>query len=84
MSNTPWPEGVIARYLTAAGKALKDPTITVDVTNNDLPDARCAGCLETFAEDSPYISRSLAIARHWAQEHANKCSGLPKPASGPR
>lgn len=79
MSNTTWPENLIARYLTVAGQALNDWSITVDVTNDGRPDARCAGCPATFAEDSPYISGSLAIAHHWAQEHANKCSGLPKP-----
>ena len=28
---TTWPEGVIARYLTVAGKALADPAATVDI-----------------------------------------------------
>ncbi len=28
---TQWPEGVVARYLTVAGKVLADPTATVDI-----------------------------------------------------
>lgn len=79
MSSTTWPEGVIARYLTVAGQALNDRSITVDVTNDGRADARCAGCPETFVEDSPYISGSLNYAHHWAQDHAEKCRGLPKP-----
>lgn len=81
MSSSTWPEGVIARYLTAAGEALRDPSITVDVTNDGRPDIRCAGCPETFVVDSTYISGSLDTTHHWAQEHAEKCRGLPKPAS---
>ncbi|GAA2463246.1 hypothetical protein [Streptomyces macrosporus] len=32
---TAWPRGVIARYLTIAGKALRDPNLAVDVTGGD-------------------------------------------------
>lgn len=54
MSNTDWPEGVIARYLTVAGAV--DPTATVDVTHRvTLPPepepyatlAACTGCPAT-------------------------------------
>lgn len=77
-----WPESVIARYLTDAGKALADPSMTVDIIDRGSGDidGRCHdGCKETF-EDSPYISDGLRTVRHWAQEHAEKCRALPKPA----
>jgi len=32
-----WPEGVIARYLTAAGVALADPALAVDITVDAVP-----------------------------------------------
>jgi hypothetical protein len=78
---TAWPEGVIARYLTDAGKALADPRITVDLSqDDDTSDITgiCCGCEATFAE-SNYISRSLSTGKRWAQEHAEKCLALPKP-----
>lgn len=78
-----WPEGVIARYLTDAGKALGDRSMTVDIINrgSDDIDGRCHGCEETF-EDSPYITNDLMTMRHWAQEHAEKCRAMPKPSNG--
>ncbi|MER6603898.1 hypothetical protein [Streptomyces parvus] len=79
---TAWPENVIARYLTDAGKALADPTITVDLTedpsNGDIFGA-CRGCETTF-DDSNYYGRDLGTGRHWAQEHAETCRAIPKPA----
>ncbi|MEZ7005692.1 hypothetical protein [Streptomyces sp. AD55] len=77
--NTTWPEGVIARYLTLAGA-------TVDVTGVDYdedyerPDAHCGGCPQSFIEHSRYLSGDLATAHRWAQEHAEKCRALPRPA----
>lgn len=48
-----WPEGVIARYLTVAGEALQDPSIAVDVAEENSDDpvkegfrATCRGCGE--------------------------------------
>lgn len=83
MSNTTWPENVMDRYLTVAGQALTDPSITVDVTLRSDEDGwdiqgLCRACHATFA-DSRYISGSHDSARHWAQEHAEKCRALPKP-----
>lgn len=80
-STKPWPTDVIARYLTDAGKALTDLTVTVDLGED--PETGyitgiCRGCETTF-EDSNYISRDLTTGRHWAQEHAEKCRGLPHP-----
>jgi len=81
---TTWPKGVIGRYLTDAGKALADPSMTVDIVDrgDDDIDGRCNGCEETF-EDSPYITNDLGTVRHWAQEHAEKCRAMPKPAGRP-
>ncbi|MEY9995861.1 hypothetical protein ABIE67_007893 [Streptomyces sp. V4I8] len=78
-----WPEGVIARYLTDAGKALADPRITVDLRqDSDTSDitGTCRGCEATFAE-SNYIGRCLSTGKHWAQEHAEKCRALPRPTA---
>ena len=43
---TTWPEGVVARYLTIAGAALRDPNLCVEVTEHedDYDTARCAAC----------------------------------------
>lgn len=78
-----WPKDVVARYLTDAGRALADPSMTVDITvnNDDDIDGRCNGCEETF-EDSPYITNDLRTVRHWAQEHAEKCRAMPRPSDG--
>lgn len=70
---TPWPEGVIARYLTVAGA-------TVDVTDTERPDAQCGGCPQTFVEHSRYISTDLDTVHCWAQKHAETCRALPRPA----
>lgn len=80
---TTWPEGVIARYLTDAGKALADPGITVALS--ECPDTgdiagSCRGCEATF-DDSNYICRDLDTGRHWAQEHAETCRAMPKPTA---
>lgn len=78
-----WPTGVIARYLTDAGKALADPNITVDLSED--PDTSggvlgvCQGC-ETTLDDSSFYGRDLGTGRHWAQEHAQTCRALPRPA----
>jgi len=80
---TTWPKGVIGRYLTEAGKALADPSMTVDIVDrgDDDIDGRCNGCEETF-EDSSYITNDLGTVRHWAQEHAEKCRAMPRPSDG--
>ncbi|XCM28890.1 hypothetical protein ABXI76_05390 [Streptomyces parvus] len=81
-TKTAWPENTVARYLTDAGKALTDPTITVDLTEDPgtgYISGTCRGCESTF-DDSSYISRNLGTGRHWAQEHAETCRALPKPA----
>ncbi|MFE2384481.1 hypothetical protein [Streptomyces misionensis] len=90
----PWPEGVIARYLTAAGA-------TVDLTLRHTPPeskpyatlADCNGCpaAEEFGhyrtvwglysereEHNPNAAET--DARKWAQRHASECRALPRPA----
>lgn len=88
MNSTTWPEGVIARYLTVAGQALTDPPITVDITHHSDEDGwavtgRCRACHGTL-DDSSYIDRDHDTAKHWAQEHAEKCRALPKPDGDPK
>ncbi|WP_438490720.1 hypothetical protein [Streptomyces sp. S186] len=42
-----WPEGVIARFLTVAGEALRDPALTVDISlagRRGFATAACSGC----------------------------------------
>lgn len=73
MSNsteTPWPAGVIARYLTVA-------EATVDLTGGgDNTYYRCTGCGEGRSGYSGWIERR---ARELAQGHAEFCRALPKP-----
>lgn len=86
-----WPEGVIARYLTAAGA-------TVDLTYNDATAdirAECGGELchwsdhtntEGRFDDTPEKAKErfdewLPIAQRHAQEHAEKCRALPRPTA---
>lgn len=97
---TAWPEGVIARYLTAGGA-------TVDITTQPGQDATtataatCTGCGEAKVVDwtrqawSSYASRFIKEpdeggehatpkVRGWAQAHADKCRAMPKPDGGAR
>lgn len=90
--NEPWPEGVIARYLTV-GSALvdvrHDMALIVD-TEPNLTIASCGGegCTETHTEKwGPYSFRTDngskgadQEAGKWAQAHAEKCRALPRPA----
>jgi hypothetical protein len=64
---TPWPEGVIARYLTVAGA-------TVDIRGGgDHASMTCLGCDEGYASFGERRTRELA------QGHAEKCRALPRP-----
>jgi hypothetical protein len=63
----PWPDGVIARYLTVAGA-------TVDVRGGgDHASMTCLGCDEGYASFGERRTRELA------QAHAEKCRALPRP-----
>ncbi|MEH0631736.1 hypothetical protein [Streptomyces stelliscabiei] len=64
----PWPDSVIARYLTVAGA-------TVDVRGSEhSASMTCLGC------DECYASYGLRRTRELAQGHAEKCRALPRPA----
>ncbi|MFH8336939.1 hypothetical protein [Streptomyces sp. AM6-12] len=65
----PWPDGVIARYLTVVGA-------TVDLTHTDKgePISYCTGC-----GDSRFPNSEIYI-RNEAQRHASTCRALPRPA----
>lgn len=84
---TPWPEGVLARYLTVAGA-------TVDITfkEGDVHAAcqgwRCPGksweTTEVFYFDrgnvrDQKIAEALPPIQRWAQSHAETCRAMPKP-----
>ncbi|MEU2873024.1 hypothetical protein ABZ769_28135 [Streptomyces olivoreticuli] len=80
---TAWPEGVIGRYLTLTGA-------TVDLTEQgDGIFARCTACPNSQREISfdPMCAGVRAEgwatdqAGQWAQQHAEKCRALPRPAS---
>ncbi|MFJ5680264.1 hypothetical protein [Streptomyces sp. NPDC093097] len=74
-----WPEGVIIRFLTVAGEALRDPNLTVDMSLADhtrFATAACNGCgtthtpvdYEAYYLDCEYspeaaAERALASAR---------------------
>jgi len=89
---TPWPEGVIARYLTA-GNATVDLTYNDDIATIL---AVCGGELchwtdhtntEGRFDDTPEKAQErfnewLPIAQRHAEEHAEKCRALPRPAAG--
>jgi hypothetical protein len=72
-SQTPWPDGVIARYLTVAAA-------TVDLRPQPRNEkthayADCTGCgLHIHWARTEYV-------REYAQEHAEKCRALPRPTA---
>lgn len=91
----PWPDGIIARYLTDAGKALANPNLAVDVhayrKEGQHTLAKCAVCpWEKDASGNPSLSSHFSeayceseankAAHAWAQAHAEKCRALPQPA----
>ena len=64
----PWPDGVIARYLTVVGA-------TVDVRGSDNNvSMTCLGCSLHHSAFGEQRTHELA------QGHAEKCRALPRPA----
>jgi hypothetical protein len=64
----PWPDGLVARYLTVAGA-------TVDVRGSEhSASMTCLGC------DESHASYVLRRTRELAQGHAERCRALPRPA----
>lgn len=69
----------VARYLTRAGEALRNPNLTVDIYENDPsnPEDRfhytCRGCTALTGLHSLPEMRSRAL------KHAAECRGIPAP-----
>lgn len=92
-STEPWPESVIARYLTIAGATvdLSHDMALIDDTKPNLTIARCGGegCNAThFEKWAPYSYRANNGSTgadqevgKWAQAHAETCRALPHPAA---
>ncbi|MEU5325631.1 hypothetical protein [Streptomyces parvus] len=90
-TQTAWPTGVIARYLTVGG-ATVDLTHRLTVHNPPKPFATlasCAGCPATeevshyrtnWGDEDRDPDAADEDARIWAQEHAETCRAIPKPA----
>ena len=88
----PWPDGVIARYLTVAGATVDishDMHLLAD-TEPNLSIARCggAGCEAShhelwtnygYREDNGSKGADKEVGK-WAQAHASECRALPRPA----
>ncbi|MFI1728204.1 hypothetical protein ACH40E_02975 [Streptomyces acidicola] len=68
----PWPEGVIARYLTIAGA-----TIDLRRPSNDSGalHGECGGCDDYFGANAD------SIVKPRAQAHAERCRALPRPTA---
>ncbi|WP_326829653.1 hypothetical protein OIE13_05800 [Streptosporangium sp. NBC_01810] len=89
-SETAWPAGVIARYLTVGGA-------TVDLTEDhevNRTEAACTGCptrkgfgwtyqsgthVDGTYHEEERSDLAAQKAREWAQSHAEKCRAMPKP-----
>ncbi|WP_370667056.1 hypothetical protein [Streptomyces sp. IBSBF 2507] len=69
-ATAPWPEGVIARYLTVVGAH-------VDLFRTDQGEmtSHCTGCGDARFPNSEIYIRSEANA------HAERCRALPRPAA---
>lgn len=82
----PWPDNVIARYLTVGGA-------TVDLTHRHSETrSKCSGCgthkdhttkdfYYSHGEPVYFQNRDTADhnAREWAQTHAETCRAIPRP-----
>ncbi|MCX5001010.1 hypothetical protein [Streptomyces longwoodensis] len=77
-STEAWPAGVTARLLTRIGLRNDDYRATVDLTEaGGRVTATCRSCGWTTSHDTPYRES----VRDAAQNHANGCTGLPKPTA---
>lgn len=76
-SQTAWPAGVIARYLTKAAEITGDHEATVDVSQDrDRTTATCRGCERDISVCLNYMTEG---AKRDAQKHAETCRALPRP-----
>lgn len=90
---TPWPEAIIARYLTVGGAHvdLRHDMHLIHDTEPNLTIARCGGenCNASHEERwSAYAYRTDNGSRgadqeagKWAQAHASECRALPRPTA---
>jgi hypothetical protein len=74
-SPSPWPEGVTHRYLTKAAEITGNHELGVNISEDKgTATSRCTGCgrreSENFAREIHYR----------AQQHAEKCRAVPRPA----
>ncbi|MGC5012478.1 hypothetical protein ACLQ2R_17070 [Streptosporangium sp. DT93] len=86
-SETTWPAGVIARYLTVGGATVD---ITLDIYDDDRyvdATSTCTGCKDwerqhqkrTASQTSEDARRRAEKdATEWAQEHAEHCRAMPR------
>lgn len=81
MAADSWPEGIVARYLSVGG-ATVDISFAESSTLKGACEADCLGC---GASDWIGIwnqpSNNEDECRTWAQQHAEKCRAMPKPAN---
>lgn len=75
-----WPEDMVARFLTAAGRALGDTSLTVDLSRGGRFSHvyQCRGC----GAGRSGIPGGESDGRRAAQDHATECTGLPRPEAG--
>lgn len=72
MTKADWAPGVVARYVTRAAEVLREPELTVDVSEAASGGAsHCRGCGSTPTRGT---LRATKIA---AEAHAHSCRALP-------
>lgn len=87
-TETAWPEGVIARYLTVGGA-----TVGIRYADGDLT-VDCTGCekrvervdVGAYYDDTPEqvtekVTERLPARRETAQSHAERCRAMPRPTT---
>lgn len=89
-TETVWPEGLIARYLTVGGATINisHDTLYLSDTEPSVTIAQCGGCDARHNEEwgqyaYRYNSGSRAADEEvgkWAQAHAEKCRAMPRPS----
>ncbi|MBT2402836.1 MULTISPECIES: hypothetical protein [unclassified Streptomyces] len=76
-SQTEWPAGVIARYLTKAAEITGDHQATVDVKQvRDETTATCRGCERDISRYLNYMTEGV---KRDAQKHSETCRAIPRP-----
>lgn len=78
--HTPWPSDVTARYLTVGGASV-DITFAEHSTLTGACEADCLGCGASDWDAHSQPIRTEDEARTWAQQHAETCRAMPRPAN---